>query len=60
MDKERDLYQELKDYDYNLYIKTIEKAELLTLSLENKYKVHIRDEIEKCLVEFALQVRNKY
>ncbi len=54
----RNLYEELKNYDYNLYIKTIEKSENLCCALN--LDIEQGAKLERCFVEFALQCRHKF
>ena len=50
-----DIYRELKEKDYVLYVKTIEKAE--ALCIRNNLDLSERANLEKTLVEFALIIR---
>ena len=61
----RNLHQELKDYNYSLYIETIEKSEALCSSIENELAngkdfKNLGHKIENFLVERTLQLKNKY
>ncbi len=53
-----DLYEKLRNYDYNLYIKTIEKSENLCCALNLDIKQGAK--VESCMVEFALQCRHQF
>lgn len=52
-----DLYKELKEKDYYLYKKTIEKADVL--GIQNDLSLEQRSNLEKTLVEFVLQIITK-
>ena len=53
----RDIYKELKGKDYDLYMKTIEKAGALCIrnNLDSKESANL----ERTLVEFALMILKK-
>ena len=53
-----DLYEKLRNYDYNLYIKTIEKSENLCCALNLDIKQGAK--VESCMIEFALQCRHQF
>jgi len=53
----RDIYKELKEKDYDLYMKTIEKAWLLCN--RNNLDSAESANLERTLIEFALMILKK-
>ena len=51
----KDIYRELKEKDYDLYVKTIEKAG--ALCIRNNLDMMESANLEKTLVEFVLQIK---
>lgn len=52
----RDIYRELKEKDYDLYVKTIDKAG--ALCIRNNLDLIESANLEKTIVEFALTIRS--
>ena len=52
----RDIYRELKEKDYDLYVKAIEKAG--ALCIRNNLNFMESANLEKTMVEFALTIRS--